>query len=121
MSTGRVLIVDDDFDIRDALADVLQAEGYDVHGVADGELALEYLRANPAPALIILDWMMPNCDGPHFRKLQREDAAIANIPVVLLTADARITEKSAEVQVDDYLKKPVQLDRLLAVVRRFCG
>ena len=116
-----VLVVDDDFDIRDTLTDVLETEGYEVRTAADGFQALEYLRANPLPGLILLDWMMPRCDGLQFRKQQQQEPSIASVPVILLTADVRIGEKVSQLDAKEYLKKPVQLDRLLEVVERYCG
>jgi CheY-like chemotaxis protein len=121
MSTRRVLIVDDDFDIRDSLKDALEDEGYVVDTAADGLDALERLRAPPFPCLILLDWMMPRCDGPQFRSEQRREPAIADIPVVLLTADARLSEKVSEIGAQDCLKKPVHLNRLLEVIQRYCS
>ena len=116
-----VLVVDDDFDIRDTLTDVLETEGYSVRTAADGFQALEYLRANPLPGLILLDWMMPRCDGLQFRRQQQQEPSIAAVPVVLLTADARMAEKLTQLDAKEYLKKPVQLDHLLEVVARYCG
>jgi CheY-like chemotaxis protein len=115
-----VLVVDDDFDIRDSLADVLRDEGYGVEVAADGEEALAQLRRmSPPPGLILLDWMMPRCDGEQFRAQQKIDPELASIPVVLLTADARLPEKRALLDVDDYLAKPVDLDLLLETVGRY--
>lgn len=119
MST--ILIVDDDFDLRDSLVDILGDEGFDVAAVGDGLEALEYLRAHPAPALILLDWMMPRCDGAQFRAQQLADPALAAIPVVLLTADTRVGEKQATLKVREALAKPVKLERLLEVVHAHCG
>lgn len=116
MST--ILIVDDDFDMRDSLRDVLEDEGFTVAVAGDGLEALDYLKANAPPALILLDWMMPRCDGAEFRARQRADAALAAIPVVLLTADAQLREKMATLEAADYLRKPVKLARLLEVVRQ---
>lgn len=116
----RVLIVDDDVDIRDSLKDVLEDEGYAVDAVADGFEALAHLRTQARPCLILLDWMMPRCDGPQFRGQQKQDSTIADIPVVLLTADARLGEKVSQIDAKEYLKKPVHLDHLLDVVRRYC-
>ena len=115
-----VLVVDDDFDIRDSLADVLRDEGYGVEVAADGEEALARLRRmSSPPGLILLDWMMPRCDGEQFRAQQKTDPDLASIPVVLLTADARLPEKRAILDVDDYLAKPVDLDLLLETVGRY--
>ena len=117
MST--ILIVEDDFDVRDSLADILEDEGFSVATANDGEDALAYLRANPRPSLILLDWMMPRCNGAQFRVEQKSDPALADIPVVLLTADARIEEKQNGIDAADFVAKPVKLERLLAIVRRF--
>ncbi len=115
-----VLVVDDDFDVRDAIADVLEMEGIPAVFAADGIEALQWLRENPAPCLILLDWMMPRCDGASFREAQQSDPELARIPVVLLTADARIDEKMRALAVEDFLRKPVDLERLSSVIRRYC-
>jgi CheY-like chemotaxis protein len=65
--------------------------------------------------------MMPRCDGLQFRKQQQQEPSIAAVPVVLLTADARMAEKLTQLDAKEYLKKPVQLDHLLEVVERYCG
>lgn len=111
-----VLIVDDDFDVRETLADVLRDEGYLVAVAVDGIDALEYLRANEAPALILLDWMMPRMDGAQFRVEQEKDPKMASVPVLLLTADARTAEKARSLRAQAYLKKPVKLEALLAAI-----
>lgn len=120
MSEAAVLLVDDDFDLRETLADILSDEGYAVAGAADGLEALEWLRANPAPRLVLLDMMMPRCDGAEFRERQRQDPTIAGIPVVLLTADPRVAQRLRH-PVDGHLVKPVAIGDLLATVRRYCG
>jgi CheY-like chemotaxis protein len=115
-----VLIVDDDFDLRETLRDVLQDEGYAVATAEDGLAALAYLEANSAPCMILLDWMMPRCNGAEFRERQCQVPAFAAIPVVLLTADARQDEKIAATGAQHYLSKPVTRDRLCSVVRSIC-
>jgi CheY-like chemotaxis protein len=120
MTRHTILIVDDDFDLRDTLADVLQDHGFIVASAEDGLVALEYLRSNPAPCLILLDWMMPRCDGAQFRAEQRSDPRISMIPVVLLTADARHEEKMKAIDADAFLAKPVNLATLRAVIGRYC-
>ncbi|HEU5055404.1 MAG TPA: response regulator [Kofleriaceae bacterium] len=121
MSAPRVLVVDDDPDLREALSDVLTDEGYQVDCAADGLEGLEHLRTGERPCLILLDWMMPRCDGPQFCAAQRADPAIADIPVVVLTAEMRLPHTLSALPTADYLKKPVELSRLLEVVRRHCG
>ncbi len=116
-----MLVVDDDRDIRDALSDVLHDESYSVVCAADGEEGLARLRLQPAPAVVLLDWMMPRCDGACFLRRQRADPALAAIPVVLLTADARVLAHASETGVQARIAKPVSLDELLAVIARYAG
>jgi CheY-like chemotaxis protein len=115
-----VLIVDDDFDLRETLRDVLQDEGFTVATAEDGMAALAYLEANSAPCVILLDWMMPRCNGAEFRERQRQVPAFAAIPIVLLTADAHRDEKVATTGAKHYLSKPVSRDTLCSVVRSIC-
>jgi len=114
-----VLIVEDDDDAREALAVFLQAEGYSVLEAAHGEEALRQLRSAPVSA-ILLDLMMPVMNGWTFRAEQLKDAALAAIPVAVLTADATAAPKVAALHVEDCMTKPVDFDRLLAFVRRHC-
>lgn len=117
--TSTILVVDDDFDVRDALAEILRDEGFEVATASDGNEALAWLRSQPPPGLILLDWMMPRCNGAQFRAQQQADPRLAAIPVVLLTADLRLTEKPTSVGALHILSKPVTLERLLEVVGRF--
>lgn len=116
--TATILVVEDDFDVRETLQETLAEEGYRVAGAADGLEALEYLEANPNPALIVLDWMMPRCDGAQFLARKQADPAIAEIPVVLLTADLQTSRKLEAVRGGALLTKPVTLPDLLATVAR---
>ena len=116
---STILVVDDDFDVREALCDVLREEGFAVDAAADGLEALDYLRHHPSPRLILLDLMMPRMDGAQFRNEQRRDPAIAAVPVVLLSADTRIVEMTTTLAAQGYLKKPVDLHRLIETVKRF--
>jgi CheY-like chemotaxis protein len=117
MTSRRVLIVDDDYAIRDALADFLVHLGYEVALAADGCEALAYLRTHPPPCLVLLDWMMPKCDGRTFRDEQRRDPTIAHVPVALLTADMRLSTMAAE-QGLPYLRKPVVVQELIELLER---
>lgn len=117
--SSNILVVEDDFDVRESLKDTLEDEGYRVASVADGLEALAYLEAHPAPALILLDWMMPRCDGEQFLHKKHADPAIASIPVVLLTADIQKAGKAEALRVGAFLTKPVMLPELLATVERF--
>ena len=118
---GTILVVDDDFDIRDSVSDILHDEGFVVATANDGLDALQYLREQPPPCLILLDWMMPLCDGAQFLAHQQADSVLAAIPVVILSADARVEAKMPTMKAHDFLGKPVKLQRLLEVVKRYCG
>lgn len=116
---GTILVVEDDFDVRESLKDTLEDEGYQVASAADGLEALEYLDANPPPALILLDWMMPRCDGAQFLARKQANPTIAAIPVVLLTADIQKGGKTEALRGGAFLTKPVMLPDLLATVEKF--
>ena len=107
-----VLIVDDERDIRDAIAELLSEEGYEVHGASDGAEALTKAR-DFHPGLVLLDLMMPGMDGWEFRDRQRVDPELAGIPVVVLSALGRVPGVDAAA----YLQKPFELDDLLTAVR----
>ncbi|HVH42263.1 MAG TPA: response regulator [Labilithrix sp.] len=113
-----VLVVDDDFDLRDTLQEILKDFGYEVAVAGDGREALAWMRSHELPRLVLLDWMMPVCDGASFRAAQLADARLASVPVVLLTADIRLEEKTKALDANAYVKKPVELDTLIDTIRR---
>jgi CheY-like chemotaxis protein len=115
-----ILVVEDDADIREALIGILEDEGYRVDGVGNGREALEHLAAGPRPALILLDLMMPVMNGWQFRAAQKLDPTLADIPVVVISADGNVRQKADSLDAVGVLKKPVELDTLLAVVARYC-
>lgn len=118
-SKPRILVVEDDFDIRDTLAQILEAEGYDVSGAANGAEALDVLAHEVPPALILLDLMMPIMNGWQFRTEQLKNPEFAAIPVVVISADAGVGQKAQAIGAADSLKKPVPLETLLSVVSRY--
>lgn len=114
---ATILLVEDDPDVRDAVAESLEDHGYRVLLAAHGEEALQQLRRSSVrPSLILLDLMMPVMDGWHFREEQKKDPLLADIPVVALTAHGNLREFDA----NDHLRKPISLETLLGVVDRFC-
>jgi CheY-like chemotaxis protein len=116
-----VMIVDDDPDVRESIAEVLEDSGYRPISAGNGREAMELLRAAVAkPCAILLDMMMPVMDGWQFRAQQQEDPELSSIPVVVVTAHADISEVVAQLDVAAALKKPLQLDALLQTVSRFC-
>ena len=115
-----ILIVDDDDDVRNAVAEVLEDGNYHALRAANGVAALEQLRtAAPRPCVILLDMMMPVMDGNEFRARQQSDESLREIPVVVLTAHAE-AKRSAGMQPAAFLKKPVDLSELLEIIERYC-
>lgn len=112
-----ILVVEDDREIRLALVDLLKFEGFEVHSASDGQQALDILRRGIRPDLIILDLMMPVKSGAQFREEQLNDSTIADIPVIVLSADANIQSVSERLEIRHFLKKPVNLEDLLASVQ----
>lgn len=118
----RVLVVEDDFDIAEAMREMLELEGFDVACAMHGRDALQKLRADrDGTCLILLDLRMPVMDGYAFREEQLGDRTLARIPVVVVTADARAAESSDTLRVEEILKKPVNPVRLIEIVRRYCA
>src|SRR5262249_16506025 len=123
MVTGfgkSVLVVEDDPATRNAVALVLEHEGYSVTGVANGQEALRHLRRTEPPDLILLDLMMPVMNGWEFRKQQAEDPALQSIPILVISADAHIPQKATALGATDYLQKPIDLEKLVEAVQRWC-
>jgi CheY-like chemotaxis protein len=116
-----VLLVEDDEDLRETLGIALTDEGYRAALVPDGISALEWLRTHPKPRLILLDWMMPRCGGESFLRQQALDPAFADVPTVVVTADVRARQAAVIRSAAAVLPKPVDLDTILATVRRFCS
>jgi CheY-like chemotaxis protein len=113
-----ILIVDDDPDIRDSLKEVLEDEGYTVSSVGNGREALDYLRRTPEhPCVILLDLMMPVMDGWQFRREQKQDPAIAGIPLIVITATGK---RPVLVDADELVMKPLDLSRLFEAIERYC-
>lgn len=121
----KVLIIDDDFDLVEAMRITLEAAGYDVVDAQDGERGLEMIKT-ASPDLIILDVMMSSMDeGFHVAYKIREDTDIKDIPIVMLTAVGNQTGfqfdpgKDADfLPVDAFLEKPVNPKKLVDVVHQ---
>lgn len=117
-----IVIVEDDVDVRETLAEVLEEEGFQSKAFSDGPQALAWLSAcQTPPALILLDLMMPTMDGWAFRAEQCRTGDLQQIPTVILSADSNIAENSEALQVAGFLRKPIHMQTLLNLAERFCG
>jgi CheY-like chemotaxis protein len=108
-----ILLVEDDELIRGAMKMVLEWEGYRVLCAGNGQEALDCLRQGQTPSLILLDMMMPVCDGEQFREAQKQDPALASIPVVVVSA-ARMASTLDDLR---RIQKPFDIQELLKAVR----
>jgi CheY-like chemotaxis protein len=117
-SSGIVLVVDDDPDIRDALCELLEGEGYRAASASNGQEALTYLNSKEPPCVILLDLMMPIMDGWEFRRQQQIDPRLSKIPVVVITAAGKYGADS--ITADRILPKPLQLEQVLEALHQYC-
>jgi CheY-like chemotaxis protein len=112
---STILVVDDDPAIRQTLADVLEMDGYAVAQAANGAEALTRIEHAP-PGLVLLDMRMPIMDGWTFARALRERGL--RLPVIVMTAAQNARTWAREIEADDFLAKPFELDDLLSKVRR---
>ena len=121
-SSGRgegeasILVVDDDVDAQQLLADLLRRHGYDVVARDNGAEALAYLREAPAPRLILLDLQMPVMDGYELNEKLVADQELARVPVVLMT-DVRSIDH-ARIAPVAILPKPLRVQMLMSILEQ---
>jgi two-component system, chemotaxis family, chemotaxis protein CheY len=115
-SRVRVLIVDDDFEFRYAIADALRNLGWEVRGAADGSDALGTLREWP-PDVILLDLMLPMMDGWAFRFEAERQQALGEIPIVITSGSADVQREAEKLKAAAALAKPFELDDLVRIIR----
>lgn len=116
-SNSRVLVVEDQDDIREFVALVLQNEGYCVATADNGAVALEEVSRKPV-GVVLLDMRMPVMDGWAFADAYRRRPG-PHAPIVVLTAAQDAAARAAQINADGFLGKPFELDDLLAVVARY--
>ena len=115
----RILIVEDDHAIREALKDVLEMEGYSTMTASNGKEGIEILRKSSHPCLVLLDLMMPVMTGWDFLEaLKKDKRLLEKNPGFILSA---VADKRSAEGVAGFLKKPMELDSVLSTVRNFCG
>jgi two-component system, chemotaxis family, chemotaxis protein CheY len=123
---GNVLIVEDDPDVREMLATLLSTEGFYVVGAEDGLEALHLLRtvrhrAPDTPCLVLLDLKMPRLSGNEFRRAQLGDPIVASVPVAVMSGAADLEARAQDLGAVATVPKPINVDTLMEVVRRYCA
>jgi CheY-like chemotaxis protein len=113
---GNILIVEDDEDIRAAMAELLESEGFEVAVASNGKEGLEVLGQIGPPCLVLLDLMMPVMNGEDFLRQVRKDPALDLIPVIIVTASGRTPLPGTQ----GILKKPFEINDLFATVSMYC-
>jgi CheY-like chemotaxis protein len=123
---GNVLIVEDDPDTREMLTALLTTQGFYAVGAEDGLEALHLLRtvrhrAPRTPCLVLLDLTMPRLGGHEFRRAQLNDPIVASVPVAVMSGAVDAMERAVTLGAVATLTKPIDLDVLIDVVRRYCA
>ena len=117
MSEKTILIIDDEEDLRETLKLSVELEGYQCYTAADGKEGLEALARIPTPCVIFLDLMMPVMNGWQFLSELRGHPSLGQIPVAVLTAFIKLT---GAIPAGDIIRKPVEIDALLGIVKKYC-
>jgi CheY-like chemotaxis protein len=115
-SSLRILLVEDDAPLRTVLAEVLREDGYAVEEAADGQLALDALRA--APDAVVLDLQLPRLDGPGFIRELRDHPDRGRVPLLVISGAAQAADVADRLGADALVRKPFDLDELLGAVHR---
>ncbi|HEX3703017.1 MAG TPA: response regulator [Vicinamibacterales bacterium] len=122
---GNVLVVEDDPDTREMLATLLDTAGFHTVTAEDGLEALHMLRtvrhrAPNIPCLILLDLQMPRLSGGEFRRAQLGDPTVATVPVAVMSGATDVEQRGQALGAVATVSKPIDIDLLLDVVRRYC-
>jgi CheY-like chemotaxis protein len=111
----RIMVVDDDDDIRTDLVEALQRAGYEVFSAADARTALLRMRENP-PDLLLTDVLMPHTDGWALIRACRADAQLANIPALVMSGSAGMRDLAKRAGAQGFLLKPFSRTTTLEAV-----
>ena len=120
------MVVEDELDIRENMVMLLEDEGYPVYSASNGKEALEILRdrSKPLPGLIALDFFMPVMDARAFLnelENERRNQSFPDLSILLVTAADAQARAGLEGKTVGVLRKPIDIDQLLAIVKKFCG
>jgi CheY-like chemotaxis protein len=120
-TSAEVLVVDDNDDVRDAFVTLLLMHGYRASGESSGVGALERMRGGFRPCVVLLDLRMPEMDGWTVWAKMHAEPRLASIPVVMVSGDPEQSRRAESIGMRNFVRKPIDADRLIATVARFCG
>lgn len=115
-----IVLVEDDEDFAESLADVLRDEGHGVTTFAVPEEAIEWLLSGNQAALVLLDLRTPGMSAQRFRAMMVATPALRDLPVVVVSGDPNIQRIAGSIGASDALEKPVDVKRLLEILDRHC-
>jgi len=113
MNVTTVLVVDDDAEIRQALAELLEDEDYGVMLAANGKEALDLVAGGQRPDVILLDVMMPVMDGWHFLSARLKYPELVEVPIIIISAGQEAEREAHKVGVFEVARKPLHVDDLI--------
>ena len=121
VSNGELCLIEDDMDIREAILDVLESEGYRACFFENGEEGLNYLkRSGELPGLILLDLMMPIMNGHEFLTQKCNDLRLKKVPVVVMTADVfALNSPESLPSAVAFMRKPLDINKFLDIAHRY--
>jgi two-component system response regulator MprA len=117
-TSNYILVVEDEVEIQLALKEALEWEGYPVITASNGSEALDTLSRVLHPCVILLDLMMPGMNGWEFSETVRADERLSTIPIVVVSA---YTDRAYEIGAQEAIRKPVNLNNLFSLVKKYCG
>jgi CheY-like chemotaxis protein len=119
MTKARVMVIEDDTDLREAICLMLHYEGHEASGCSNGREAIHRLEDGHQSDVILLDLMMPVMDGERFLRIRKAAPRLTAIPVVVVSALQRMRVDPEELNVDEIISKPVDPAHVIETVRRY--
>ncbi len=113
-----ILVVEDDYDIRTAMVQLLESEGYHAESASNGQEALNLLDKISKPCLVLLDMMMPIMNGREFLDALTKKSNLAPLPVLIVSAIADASDTTGSV---GFIKKPIDIEVVLKIIHQYCN
>lgn len=113
----KILVIDDDEGIKDALKAILESDGFEVELASDEKILLS--SSKNLPGLIFLDYFLSGTDGQIIAQSIRDHSLTKKIPIIMLSADPRNRDKISKKVVNDFLDKPFEMNELLSLANKY--